>query len=98
MQSQANIATNQLANVCQSCGQRRAGPTPAQVLESLPPTAYIRQKLLLSHVVPFSAATLWRKVSKGDFPAPVKLSERVTAWRVNEVRAWLEHFKGSKKR
>lgn len=89
MQSQTNPANIQLADVCHSCGQRRAGPSPVQVLESLPPTAYIRQKLLLSHVVPFSAATLWRKVSTGEFPAPVKLSTRVTGWRVGEVKAWL---------
>ena len=98
MQSQFNNTNGHSGEICASCGQRRVGPSPAQVLESLPPTAYIRQKLLLSHVVPFSAATLWRKVSKGDFPAPVKLSERVTAWRVSEVRVWLEQFKGSKKR
>jgi predicted DNA-binding transcriptional regulator AlpA len=33
---------------------------------------------------------LWRKVKAKTFPAPVKLSERVTAWRVGEVRAWME--------
>jgi len=39
--------------------------------------------------VPFSSATLWRKVKSGEFPAPKKLSERVTAWRVEDVRQWL---------
>jgi prophage regulatory protein len=39
--------------------------------------------------VPFSPATLWRKVRAGEFPAPVKLSERVTAWNVGDVRRWL---------
>lgn len=39
--------------------------------------------------VPFSEPTLWRKVKNGSFPKPVKLSERVTAWRVSDVRAWL---------
>jgi hypothetical protein len=41
-------------------------------------------------LVPFSSATLWRKVKAGAFPAPVKLSERVTAWRAADVKAWLE--------
>ncbi len=41
-------------------------------------------------IVPFSSATLWRKVKAAEFPAPVKLSERVTAWRVEDVRAWLQ--------
>lgn len=41
-------------------------------------------------IVPFSSATLWRKVKSGEFPAPSKLSERVTAWRVEDVRQWLD--------
>ena len=41
-------------------------------------------------MVPFSAATLWRKVAAGEFPAPVKLSERVTAWPIVAVRYWLD--------
>lgn len=40
--------------------------------------------------LPFSAATLWRKVRDGSFPKPVRLSERVTAWNVGAVRAWLK--------
>jgi predicted DNA-binding transcriptional regulator AlpA len=40
-------------------------------------------------IVPISSATLWRKCKAGDFPKPVKLSERVTAWRVSDVRGWL---------
>lgn len=30
---------------------------------------YVRQKLLISHLLPFSSATLWRKMSDGSFPA-----------------------------
>jgi predicted DNA-binding transcriptional regulator AlpA len=41
-------------------------------------------------IVPFSSATLWRKVRSGEFPAPVKLSDRVTAWRVEDIRAWMQ--------
>ena len=39
--------------------------------------------------LPFSAPTLWRMVKAGKFPAPYKLSERVTAWRVGAVREWI---------
>lgn len=38
----------------------------------------------------FSKSTLWRKVQDGSFPKPVKLSDRVTAWRLGDVRAWLQ--------
>lgn len=40
-------------------------------------------------LVPFSAPTLWRRVRAGEFPKPVKISDRVTAWRVEDVRAWM---------
>lgn len=58
-------------------------------ISQLPVDGFIRQAQLIPDVVPFSPATLWRKVKDGSFPAPVKLSPRVTAWRVEDVRAWL---------
>lgn len=63
---------------------------PASTFDSLPATGYIRQSQLIPTVVPFSSATLWRKCKAGQFPKPVKLSERVTAWRVGDVRQFLE--------
>lgn len=65
-----------------------ANPT-ATTFDHLPDTGYLRQAQLIPHVVPFSSATLWRKCKTGQFPQPVRLSERVTAWRVGDVRAWL---------
>lgn len=50
---------------------------------------FIRQSGLVPHLLPFSKATLWRKVKRREFPAPVKLSRGVTAWHVPAVRAWL---------
>lgn len=40
-------------------------------------------------IIPISSASVWRKVKEGTFPAPVKISANVTAWRVEDVRAWL---------
>lgn len=57
---------------------------------SLPACGFVRQAQLIPAVVPFSSATLWRKVKAGTFPRPVKLSSRITAWRVEDVRAWAE--------
>ena len=67
------------------------------VFDALPDSAYIRESQLVQSPkrpdtpvpLPFSAPTLWRKVKAGTFPKPVKLSERVTAWNVGTVRAWL---------
>ena len=58
--------------------------------DKLPQSGFIRQSELIPNLIPFSPATLWRKVKDGTFPAPVKLSERVTAWRVEDIRAWMQ--------
>lgn len=60
----------------------------------LPESQYIRQSQLIPFIVPFSSATLWRKVSDGTFPKPQKLSERITAWRTDDIREWLDSRKG----
>lgn len=62
--------------------------------DDMPDTGYLRQAQLIPHVVPFSSATLWRKCKAGQFPKPVKLSERVTAWNCGAVRRWLEQQAG----
>lgn len=54
-----------------------------------PSDRFIRQPEVLA-MIPFSPATLWRKVTAGHFPAPVKLSSRVTAWRLSEVKKWMD--------
>lgn len=51
--------------------------------------AFLRQSDLLQFL-PFSAATLWRAVRAGTFPAPVKLSARVTAWRTSDIDEWMD--------
>ena len=63
----------------------KSEPKPAQ----LPTTGFIRIASLVQFI-PFSQASIWRKVREGRFPKPIKLSERVTAWRVEEVRAWID--------
>jgi len=54
----------------------------------IPETGFIRQKQLM-HCLPFSSATLWRRVASGSFPQPVKISARITAWRAEEVKEWI---------
>ena len=65
--------------------------------DALPDGAFIREAQLVQSPkhpdrpapLPFSAPTLWRKVKAGTFVKPYKLSARVTAWKVGEVRAWM---------
>lgn len=60
-----------------------------QLAGALPETGFVRQTQLLAGILPFSASTLWRKVKAKTFPAPVKLSAGVTAWRVDDIRTWI---------
>jgi prophage regulatory protein len=73
--------------------------TPTQsVFDALPDSAWLRESQLVRSPknpdsavapLPFSAPTLWRMVKAGKFPAPCKLSARVTAWKVSQVREWM---------
>jgi len=56
---------------------------------SLPPNGFIRARRLLE-LIPFSRATLWRHVKAGTFPAPLRLSEGVTAFKNADVLAWMQ--------
>jgi Prophage CP4-57 regulatory protein (AlpA) len=38
--------------------------------------------------LPVSPATVWRWVKRNEFPAPARLGEGVTAWRLADVEAW----------
>lgn len=49
----------------------------------------IRLKELLE-IVPLGRSTVWKLVSEGRFPKPVKLSPRTTAWRESEVMDWMD--------
>ena len=54
----------------------------------------LREKQVLERI-PVVHSTLWEWVNDGLFPAPQKLSKRVTVWNEADVDAWLEaKFKG----
>ena len=38
----------------------------------------------------FSSATIYRLISKGEFPKQIKLSERSSGWLLEEIYNWLE--------
>lgn len=41
-------------------------------------------------ILPLGRSTIYDLVRKGDMPAPVRLSERVSAWRTSDLIEWLE--------
>jgi len=56
---------------------------------SLPNTGFVRLPVVLS-VFPVSKSTWWAGIKSGKYPAGVKLSERVTAWKTEDIRALIE--------
>lgn len=50
-------------------------------------TGFLREKHVLQ-LVPVAHSTLWTWVRNGKFPAPLKLSERITVWRSCDI----QHF------
>lgn len=51
----------------------------------LPETGFVPLPVVLN-VFPVSRSTWWAGVKTGRYPAGVKLSERRTAWRVEDIR------------
>ena len=68
-------------------------------MHQLPPTGYLRLAQIVGDakaqppipaLIPVSKSTWWAGVKTGRFPAPVKLGPRITAWRVEDIRALIE--------
>lgn len=59
----------------------------------LPHTGFLRLKSIIAPngPIPVSKSTWWAGVKDGRFPKPVKLGERITVWRVEDIRALLEN-------
>ena len=68
------------------------GAAPAPNLK-LPDTGFLRQPQVLAFV-PISKSTLWRRVQARTFPEPLKLSQRVTVWRAEDIRQWIDDQRG----
>lgn len=53
-------------------------------------TRIIKARPASEGLLPFGRSTIYDLVRKGDMPAPVRLSERVSAWRTTDLIEWLE--------
>ena len=56
---------------------------------TLPSTGFVRLPQVLA-VYPVSRSKLYADIKAGKFPAPLKLSERVSAWKVETLLTFLE--------
>ncbi|MBF0230728.1 MAG: AlpA family phage regulatory protein [Desulfamplus sp.] len=65
--------------------------TPTQ--QALPSTGFLRlwqivgdKKRDIPALIPVSKSSWWTGCKTGKYPKPVKLSERTTVWRVEDIR------------
>lgn len=63
-------------------------PTALTGFDKFPDAAYVRLPVVMA-LLSCSAATVWRMTKRGKLPAPRKLSERITAWNVGDLRKTL---------
>lgn len=56
---------------------------------SLPISGFLRLPQVLA-LFPVSKSTWWKGIAEGRYPAPVKLGERVSAWRAEDINALIE--------
>ena len=56
-----------------------------------PQTGFMRLPAVLA-VIPISKSTWWAGVKTGRFPKSVKLGERITAWRAEDIRSLISLF------
>lgn len=56
---------------------------------TLPETGFVRLPQVLQ-LIPISKSSWWAGVASGRYPAAVKLSERTTCWRVEDIRALIQ--------
>ncbi len=71
----------------------RADAGPNILPTPLPHTGFVRLTTILAPngPIPVGRSTWWAGVKDGRFPKPVKLSRRVTAWRVEDIRTLIEN-------
>ena len=69
-------------------------------MHKLPEVGYLRLVQIIGDqtrqppvlpLIPVSKSTWWDGVRSGRYPQPIKLGPRITAWRVEDIRALIEN-------
>lgn len=72
-------------------------------MNNITPTGFIRLKNIIGDpkatppipaIIPISKSSFWLGVKEGRYPQPVKLGKRCTAWRVEDIRRYIESVGG----
>ena len=66
---------------------------------ALPETGFLRLPQIIGNpkatppippIIPVKKSTWWKGVKAGTYPPSVKIGPRATAWRVEDIRAYIE--------
>jgi predicted DNA-binding transcriptional regulator AlpA len=49
---------------------------------------YLRDKQV-AEMLTIGRSSVWRMAKEGKLPAPIKLSERVTVWKLSDIEAFI---------
>ena len=85
-----------IASAITSASSQPTAAAPITPIDAMPGSAFLRESQLVKKpgndapIIPVSPATLWRWVRLGKFPKPMKVGPNTTAWRVADVRQWLQ--------
>ncbi len=58
-------------------------------MSEIPQTGFDRLPQILS-VIPIGKSTWWAGVKSGRFPAAIKLGERTTVWKAQDIRSLID--------
>ena len=81
-------ASRPLRNAIPTQRKQVKAPTPqvSQPRPTLPDEGFVRLPQVLT-VIPVSKSHWWSGIQAGKFPKGVKLGPKLTAWRVEDIRA-----------
>lgn len=73
---------------------RSMSPTAQRALAEYPrlPDEALVPVETVSVVLGLGQSTVWRKSARGEMPAPVRLSDRCTRWRVGDIRRFAQEL------
>jgi len=57
----------------------------------LPEIGFVRLPTILE-LIPIGKSTWWSRVKTGEYPQPIKLGERTTAWKVEDIKELIEEI------
>jgi predicted DNA-binding transcriptional regulator AlpA len=61
--------------------------------QTIPSTGFLRLRHVLQ-IIPVSKSVWWEGCKTGRFPKPIKLSERTTAWKAEDIAALVKRLGG----